>query len=84
MSQSVKQQRQEDVDTIDTEALTDEILLSLTTETLAEYLTLTPDNTTQSEDVLHLLTYASVQQLGRSMSSIGKRSLPQYCPQPTK
>jgi len=63
MSQPIKRRKQKDVDIVDTEALTDEMLLSITTSTLAEYLTLTPDDATQYLDVLHILTYASVQQI---------------------
>lgn len=39
------------------------MLLSITTSTLAEYLALTPEDAEQSEDVLHILTYASVEQI---------------------
>jgi putative transposase len=63
MSQPVRRRNQKDVDIVDTEALTDEMLLSITTSTLSEYLTLTPEDATQSEDVLHILTYASVEQI---------------------
>jgi len=63
MSQPIGRQKQKEVDIVDKESLTDEMLLSLTTETLAEYLILTPDDATQSEDVLHILTYASVEQI---------------------
>jgi len=58
-----KRRKQKNVDIVDTEALTDEMLLSITTSTLAEYLTLQPGDTTQSEDVLHILTYASVERI---------------------
>jgi len=63
MSQPIKRRNQKDVDIVDTEVLTDEMLLSITTSTLAEYLTLTPEDATQSEDALHILTYASVEQI---------------------
>ena len=52
MSQPIRRQHREDVDiVVDTEALTDELLLSIKTSTLAEYLTLQLEDATQSEDM---------------------------------
>jgi len=63
MSQPIRRKKRKEVDIVSPEALTDELLLSITTSTLAEYLILTPDDTSQSEDVLNILTYASVKQI---------------------
>ena len=63
MRQPIRRKNREEVDIVSTEALTDEMLLSITTSTLTEYLALTPEASEQSEDVLHILTYASVEQI---------------------
>jgi len=63
MSQPIRRRNRKDVDIVSTEELTDKMLLPITTETLAEYLTLTSEDVMQSEDVLHILTYASVEQI---------------------
>jgi putative transposase len=63
MSKSIRRTKQKEVDIVSEEALTDEILLSITTSTLADNLVLSTSDTSQSEDVLHILTYASVKQI---------------------